>query len=142
MSDKKIKTITKEQIINLLTEKSNERYINVSELDKLIERAIDDKGVLLKNKLFNSIRLSYSKAVVKNIYNNLEDVLFESLTDANEEQDVLIKLFEGVSVQGNYTPETTTLNNLTGEEIEVDPKIKPKFVVTRNYREKLNETIN
>ena len=56
----------------------------------------------------------------------------------NEEQDVCIKLFEGISLDGIYVPEKTKTNNLTGKTNLVKSKIKPKFTITRSYCEKLN----
>ena len=49
-----------------------------------------------------------------------------------------IKLFEGMSLDGVYVPEKTKKNNLTGQMNFVDSRIKPKFNITRSYREKLN----
>ena len=56
----------------------------------------------------------------------------------NDERDVCIKLFEGISLDGKYVPEKTKRNNLTGETNFVESKIKPKFNITRSYCDKLN----
>ena len=75
---------------------------------------------------------------VKDIYNALEDVIFDILSSVDECQDVCIKLFEGISLDGIYIPEKTKKNNLTGKVSIVESKIKPKFNITRSYCEKLN----
>ena len=76
---------------------------------------------------------------VKNCYSTLENIIFKTLSSVSEEQDVCIKLFEGVSLNGKFSPEKTKKNNLTGEISLVHSKIKPKFNITRSYVEKLNK---
>ena len=76
---------------------------------------------------------------VRNFYNALESVIFNTLSSVNDKQDVCIKLFEGISLNGKYIPEKTKKNNLTGQENFVESKIKPKFNITRSYCEKLND---
>ena len=75
---------------------------------------------------------------VKLIYNTLENLIFNILSSVDENEDVCIRLFEGVSLDGKYVPEKTKQNNLTGETHFVESKIKPKFNITRSYCEKLN----
>jgi len=75
---------------------------------------------------------------IKNIYNTLEDMIFDILSSVNDSQDVNIRLFEGISLNGVYIPEKEKKNNLTGKTSLVESKIKPKFNITRSYCEKLN----
>lgn len=75
---------------------------------------------------------------VKIIYNTLENIIFNLLSSVNENEDVCIRLFEGISLDGKYMPEKIKKNNLTGEIHFVEGKIKPKFNITRFYCEKLN----
>ena len=75
---------------------------------------------------------------VKEIYNSLEKLVFDILSSVNEDRDVDIRLFEGISLDGIYIPAKEKKNNLTGKTSLVDSKIKPKFNVTRSYIEKLN----
>lgn len=76
---------------------------------------------------------------VKDIYNALEKDIFDILSSVNEDRDVCIRLFEGVSLDGIYIPKKTKKNNLTGQLGLVESKIKPKFNITRSYCEKLND---
>lgn len=76
--------------------------------------------------------------VVREIYNAIEDDVFALLATADEDTDVRIKLFEGVSLVCGFVPESTKMNNLTGKTAVVPAKIKPKAVITRNYCDKLN----
>ena len=75
----------------------------------------------------------------KDFYNALESAIFDMLKSVNEEQDIHIKLFEGISLDGTYIPEKMKTNNLTGETNLVSSKTKPKFNITRSYIEKLND---
>lgn len=75
---------------------------------------------------------------VKFVYNTLESNIFRLLSSVNENEDICIRLFEGISLDGKYVPEKTKKNNLTGETHFVESKIKPKFNITRSYCEKLN----
>ena len=75
---------------------------------------------------------------VKEIYNALENIIFDTLSSVGEDRDVDIRLFEGISLDGVYVPEKEKKNNLTGKTGLVESKIKPKFNITRSYCEKLN----
>ena len=75
---------------------------------------------------------------VKEIYNALENLVFDILSSVNEDRDVDIRLFEGISLDGIYVPAKEKKNNLTGKTRLVESKIKPKFNITRSYVEKLN----
>lgn len=136
MSNKNI--IKKENLINEILEKCNKDFISSEDLLILIDRATDENGVVSKKKLAKSVRNSHSKRVIKDVYGVLEDIIFDMLSSVNNKQDVCIKLFEGISLDGTYVPEKTKKNNLTGETNLVHSKIKPKFNITRSYCEKLN----
>ena len=75
---------------------------------------------------------------VKEIYNTLENLVFDILSSVNKDRDVDIRLFEGISLDGIYVPAKEKKNNLTGKTSLVESKIKPKFNITRSYIEKLN----
>ena len=96
--------------------------------------------VVKKDKLIRDVakQTVYNIADVKIIYNALENTIFNLLYSVNENEDVCIKLFEGITLDGKYVPEKTKKNNLTGETHFVESKIKPKFNITRSYCEKLN----
>lgn len=83
----------------------------------------------------NSVR------VVRAMYNSLEADVFEALSSANEDTDVNVRLFEGISIGATFVPETTRVNNLTGNTIVTSPKIKPKANITRNYCDKLADCV-
>lgn len=95
---------------------------------------------LTKDNLIKIIAKQNKQSIsnTRDFYNTLENVIFDILCSVNEEQDVCIKLFEGISLDGSYISEKTKKNNLTGKVSFVDSKIKPKFNITRSYCEKLN----
>ena len=93
-----------------------------------------------KENLIKDIAKQTNKTIsdVKVFYNAFEDIIFKNLSSVGEKQDICIKLFEGISLNGKYIPEKTKKNNLTGKVSLVESKIKPKFDITRTYCEKLN----
>ena len=76
--------------------------------------------------------------VVRKIYESLENNIASILSEADAYNNVAIRLFEGIVLNGVYIPEHDKTNNLTGETITVDEKIKPKFHITESYIKKLN----
>ena len=139
MSNKNKSVITKENLINIILDKCKDDFISTEDLLKLIDKATDEDGIISKKKLIKSIRNSHTKSVIRYVYNLLENIIFNSLSSVDKRQDVCIRLFEGISLDGTYTPEKTKKNNLTGETSIVESKIKPKFNITRSYCEKLND---
>ena len=99
-----------------------------------------EKIKVTKENLIKDIAKQTNKNIsdVKIFYNTLEDYIFNILSSVDEEKDVCIRLFEGISLDGDYVSEKTKKNNLTGETNFVESKIKPKFKITRSYCEKLN----
>ena len=93
-----------------------------------------------KENLIKKIAQQTNRTIsdTKEFYNALEDILFNTLSSVDEKQDICIKLFEGISLNGVYISEKTKKNNLTGQINLVESKIKPKFNITRSYCEKLN----
>lgn len=96
--------------------------------------------VITKENLIRDIAKQTNNNIsdIKLVYNALESFIFDTLSSVNANEDVCIRLFEGISLDGTYIPEKTKKNNLTGETHLVQSKIKPKFNITRSYCEKLN----
>ena len=137
--NKAVATLTKENLINIILDKCEEDFISTDDLLKLIDKSTDENGIISKKKLIKSIRNSHTKSVIKYVYNSLEKIIFDTLCSADKKQDVCIRLFEGISLDGKYVSEKTKKNNLTGEIGFVESKIKPKFNITRSYCDKLND---
>ena len=97
------------------------------------------KKTYTKDMLIRSIAEKCNKDIntVRTIYHTLEETITKLLSSANENTDITIRLFEGISIDSTFIPEKTKLNNLTGKVITSKSKIKPKANITRNYRDKL-----
>lgn len=97
-----------------------------------------------KENLIKDIAKQTNKNIsdVRDIYNALEKDVFDILSSVDEDKDVNIRLFEGISLNGVYVPEMKKTNNLIGKSSLVESKIKPKCSITRSYCEKLNEVLH
>ena len=138
--DNKNKTIiTKESLIKNISYICNDDFVSMSDLIKLIDESTDENGIISKKKLIKSVKSKHTKSVVKDIYNILEHLIYQLLLTTNKNNNIVIKLFEGISINGTYIPEKIKKNNLTGETSIIPDKIKPKFNITRSYHEKLND---
>ena len=98
------------------------------------------KVIETKERLIKTIAKQTNKTIneTKEFYNALEKTIFDILHSVNESQDMCIRLFEGISLNGVYIHGKEKKNNLTGKVSFVESKIKPKFDITRSYCEKLN----
>lgn len=99
-----------------------------------------EKIKITKENLIKDIAKQTNKKVsdIKDVYDTLENTIFDILSSVDINGDVSIRLFEGISLDGIYIPEKIKQNNLTGKTNLVKSKIKPKFNITRSYCEKLN----
>lgn len=99
-----------------------------------------NKEKFTKERLIKRIADAEHKdiALVRSIYNSLEDTIVEALAYATPETDVSVKLFEGITLESSHVPEKVKKNNLTGKNITVAEHIKVKANITRNYQEKIN----
>lgn len=100
-----------------------------------------EKIKITKDNLIRDIAKQTNNNIsdIKDIYNALEETIFNLLSSVNMNRDISLRLFEGISLDGTYISEKTKKNNLTGKETFVESKIKPKFNITRSYCEKLNQ---
>lgn len=97
-----------------------------------------------KENLIKDIAKQTNKNIsdVRDVYNALEKVVFNILSSVDEDKDVSIRLFEGISLNGSFIPEAEKTNNLTGKVSRIKSQIKPKCNITRSYCEKLNEVLH
>ena len=99
-----------------------------------------EKIKITKENLIRNIAKETNKNIqdVKDVYNSLENLIYDALSSVGVNRDISIRLFEGISLEGIYVSEKTKKNNLTGEVKRIESKIKPKCNITRSYCEKLN----
>ena len=102
---------------------------------------MEDKEKLTYTKadLIKSIArdCGFEQEEVRMVYESLDQHIVEALISATEYADVVVRLFDGVSLSSTFEPEMERHNNLTGENIISSSKIRPKAKLTRNYRERL-----
>lgn len=79
---------------------------------------------------------SLSIAKTKSVFNNIEDVVTDHLSEADQNTDVVIRVFDGLNIMSTYQPEST--HNFLGKDIVVSQRIKPKAVLTRHYVDRIN----
>lgn len=98
-----------------------------------------EKLVYTKANLIKSIArdCGFEQEEVRMVYESLDQHIVEALISATEDTDVVVRLFDGVSLSSTFEPEMERHNNLTGEDIVSSCKIRPKAKLTRNYRERL-----
>ena len=105
--------------------------------------SLKNKNTYTKDMLIKTIAQECRESVniVRNIYNSLEQNIYDILSTADLDNDVSIRIFEGVTLDSSFIPEKTKVNNLTGEVIVATSKIKPKANITRSYCEKLTKSV-
>ena len=141
-----MKKVTKVNLIKdmsneiLTVEKFKNRLIREICENKLISESSKDTVVTLIMKEFSKFD---NYELVKEVYEKLEKQIFEnlsSITSADDNNAISIKLFEGIQIKGILQPEQTIQNNITGTEVMVDSRIKVKAHITKTYTQKVNET--
>lgn len=71
------------------------------------------------------------------VYNALEAKVKELLACAAPGVDIVVKMFEGISLKGKYVPEITKQNNLTGEMMVYKAHVKPDVQFSKRFRDSL-----
>lgn len=76
-------------------------------------------------------------STVQTVYEKMVDEIESILSTVDDNKDVTIRLFDGISIDGTLKPETEKMNNLTGEVITTKRQVKVKANVTRSYKDKI-----
>lgn len=99
-----------------------------------------NKTVYTKMQIIKMVarRARVRKSLVRKIYEELEDEIMALLSDAKIDDDISLRLFEGITIDSEFLPAKEKLNNLTGETITTREKIKAKANITRYYCDKLS----
>ena len=103
--------------------KKADRIIRIFTRDDLVNMISGETGV--------------SQNFARSIYDVMEEKVRFMLSQANENEDVKLKLFEGIALECKFIPEKVRKNNLTGEIITAKSKRKVKGKITKNYLGKL-----
>ena len=96
------------------------------------------KTVYTKAQIIKMVarRIRLRKSLVEDVFDGLEKEIFELLASADE-SGVSLRLFEGITLDSEFVPESEKVNNLTGNKITTLAKIKAKANITRHYCGKL-----
>lgn len=100
----------------------------------------DNKTTYTKDMLIKMVSADCKRdrRIVREVYESIERHISELLSSADQDNDISIRLFEGIVFDGVYVPEHEKVNNLTGETIVAKAKISPKARITRSYCDKIN----
>lgn len=101
---------------------------------------------ITKEELIRSISESSKTPIfmVRRIYDCIENEVRERLSKVNKSQSVTIKLFEGLTIKGEYVPQKKVVSNLPqySDKNQVSPeKIKPTAKFSRRYGENLSNLL-
>lgn len=87
---------------------------------------------------------------VKEVYDNLEKKIFDNLSaidNYDDDEKIIIKLFEGISIEGSFLHEREKVLNFKKQDNEdnhiviIGDSIKIKPHVTQRYKEKINNAV-
>jgi len=71
-------------------------------------------------------------------YRLWEDKIRNLLSEANENKDISIHLFDGIKIESKFVPKRERFDTLTGQRKMYDSKIKAKASLSKRYLEKVN----
>ena len=110
LSEKNKSVITKENLINIISNKCKDDYVSTRDLFKLIDECTDEDGIISRRRLIKSVKNYHTKSVIKDIYNLLAELasdLYTWMTEVDiyenieELAPILIaqkrKIYKGVS---------------------------------------------
>jgi hypothetical protein len=108
----------------------------INENTYLSEESKNTVKIIIEHKLSKVDR----KDLVREVYNELEKQIFKNLSSiksGDDEQTVLIRLFEGITIEGIYIPEQEKKLNFCNDTVVIKESIKIKPRITQRYREKI-----
>lgn len=79
---------------------------------------------------------------VKRVYDALMDAITSKLSTTTKDNNVQIKLGNGIAVSGSYYEAKEKVSNITGKPIYVPASVKPKVKFTKKYITMLTESSN
>jgi nucleoid DNA-binding protein len=81
----------------------------------------------------------YYQNAIKDIFDGVEAVLERLMSEANSEDQLEVKIFEGLTVGTKYYPAKKAMNPKTGKKITTDEHIYPVAKYTQGYQNKIRE---
>lgn len=100
--------------------------------------------VISKETLINEVasQEGIQVSAFRQYYETLENIIVDHLSSTTPTNDVKIKLFDGLSVECKYVPQTKMEHPDTRKEIIVPEKIWAKPKITRYFNRKINMTFH
>lgn len=83
--------------------------------------------------------IKFSPDHVREVIECIEEKVAKHLAEADERNDVSVRLFTGISFNSEYVPEREYVSSLSGEKSTASARIRPKAHITRNYRDKITK---
>ena len=74
-------------------------------------------------------------ATVRRVFKTAEDVIFHHLSSTTSQENTIVKVIDGLSLEGSFIPEKEIH---TYDHITCKPRIRVRPKVTRYYNRKLN----
>lgn len=90
---------------------------------------------MIKRKLSVS---AFPKKITDLIYKTTESIIINKLKTTNSLKSYSLRILDGITLKSEYVPAKQKINNLTGEKIYCDKKIKCKAQISRRFADKLN----
>ena len=96
--------------------------------------------IITKNKIIKEVakKEGLSVATMRSIYQTLENYIFDSLSNADQNKNINLQLFNGISIESSYIKEKEVKHPKTGKIFLTGSKIWAKPKITRHYNRKLN----
>lgn len=116
--------------------------------DKICE-AIDDSPYLTKDAkriaktiVIHKITRTDKRTMVREFYDELENAVFDSLSNKDNYQDenaeLVLRLFEGICIRAKLLPAHEEKFNFSGQTVFCNSKIQIKPKITETYKNKVN----
>ena len=87
-----------------------------------------------------SERSGYYMKDVRSLLQCMDEVVFDTLCEVTDEDDVSIQLVQGIKVSAHVVPERDRVDPRTQEPIVVKATVKPACKFSQDYRLKLQES--
>lgn len=86
-----------------------------------------------------SVKSGFTKKDIQIVLNDLEEIIQVNLSQANEKENVRIKLMPGISIEAEYQPDRIMTDPRNGQNIVVKEKLMVRVKVLESIKDKVNE---
>lgn len=86
-----------------------------------------------------SAKSGYTMQDIRILLRHMDDVVFEELSQVDDNNDVSVQLVQGIKVSTHVVPKRNRVDPRTQNPIVVKATVKPACKFSEDYREKLQE---